>query len=78
MKKLSELNRGETIDLLKSIASKEIDAKDLTQESLVVADDKEWFLGLMISANQVSGKPLPVTFIGEAKKARDKFFEGIE
>ena len=78
MKKLSELNRGETIDLLKSIASKEIDAKDFTQNSLVVADDKEWFEGLMISANQVTGEILPVSFVGKAKKAMDNFFEEIE
>lgn len=79
MNTLNELSKTEKIGLLKAIATKEIDAKILTPETLIVSNEQDWFSGLMILTGQTSDEESPsVVFIGKARTAMENTINKIE
>lgn len=72
-------DRKDKVELLKAIASGEIDPKQLSSELVIVSDGKEAFAGLMISvANHKAGKQSPVVYVGPAKILMEECLANIK
>lgn len=72
-------DRSDKIELLKAIASGEIDPKQLSSKPVIVSDGKEAFAGLMISvANRKAGNKSPVIYVGAAKQLMEECLANVK
>lgn len=71
MKTLSELSKPEKLQLLRAIAKNEIDRKTLTPNTFLAVSKQDWFLGLMMKADNPD---LKVINIGDAAQAEKNAF----
>jgi len=72
-------SKKDKIELLKAIASGELDPKQLRKEQIIVSDGKETFAGLMISvAHHKAGSISPVVYVGEAKTQMEECLANIK
>lgn len=79
MKKIKELPKDEKVMLLKSIASGEVDRKDLTPDAIIVSSSNDSFLGLMVAASsKETGEGANVVFIGEGAKGLETLMKCTE
>ena len=74
IKTAKQLNKSEKLLLLEAIKTGSVDKKPLTPGTLFATEYKDFFLGLMIASNQVSGKRVQVVCLGDANKAREELF----